>query len=67
MFNVASHNFDITKMDEIVSIGERFTQFLYTATLKGKESITLGLDQYGQVMGVMTTGKEDKTISCRRI
>ena len=67
VFNVASHVFDITKMDEIVSIGESFTQFLYTATLKGNESITLGLDQYGQVMGVMTTGKEFKTISCRRI
>ena len=54
-------------MDEIVSIGERFTEFLYTATLKGTESVTFGLDQYGRVMGVMTTGKEDRTISCQKI
>lgn len=66
VFNVGSHKFDVTKMNEMVNIGESFGQLLYTATVEGDESVSLGLDNYGKVMMVMTTGKDDKTISCQK-
>jgi hypothetical protein len=66
VLNVGSLKFDISKMDETVNISENFSQLLYTAMVEGEGSVSLGFDQYGKIMMVMATGKEDKTISCQK-
>lgn len=64
VIRIGDLKYELANMDESVSISDTFGGLNYTATEEAGRAVSVGLNEHGNVVALITHGKDGPTLSC---